>query len=148
MTPRNSPTKNSGLKIADVMTKPVITVTPQDSVGHAHRVLLEHNIRQLPVLEAAKLVGVITDRDIRSLVSGHTLLDPEAMAQALNTPVRDVMTVGAVTVSSQDNLQAALILLVEAKFGGIPVVDKRARLCGIVTYIDLLRCFLDRLSED
>jgi acetoin utilization protein AcuB len=148
MSPANALSKNHWLKVGDLMTETVITVTPSDSIGHANQLMVEHDIRQLPVVEGRELVGVITDRDIRSVTSNSMTTDSEAMTRARNTPVRDVMTVEPATLSPHDDLQTALTLFVEEKFGGIPVVDKGAGLLGIVTYIDLLRCFLNRLLED
>jgi acetoin utilization protein AcuB len=148
MTPANVLSKSYWLAVGDVMTETVITVTPSDSIGHANQLMVEHDIRQLPVVEGRELVGVVTDRDIRSVTSNSMLIDPEAITRALNTPVSDVMTVEPATLSPHDDLQTALALFVEEKFGGIPVVDKGAGLLGIVTYIDLLRCFLNRLLED
>ena len=58
------------------------------------------------------------------------------------------MTTAPIFVSPNDDLEEALELLIEQKIGGIPVVDGAEGLVGIVTYIDLLRCFLNRLQEE
>jgi len=77
------------------------------------------------------------------------LLDsPEAREKALNTKIGEIMTTDPVTVSPEDDLQEAVELLIEEKFGGIPVVEESEGLVGIVTYVDVLRCFLTRLQED
>ncbi|HEY7217834.1 MAG TPA: CBS domain-containing protein [Candidatus Binatia bacterium] len=143
-----STTKNTRLRVADVMTEVLITVTPSDSIGHAHQLMSAHGIRQLPVVEGRELVGVITDRDIRSATGNDLPLDSAAIAQALDTAVRDVMADEPATLSPHDDLQTVLRLFIEEKFGGIPVVDENAGLLGIITYIDLLRCFSNRLLED
>ena len=57
------------------------------------------------------------------------------------------MTTDPVTVSPDDDLAEAVELLIEQKIGGIPVVDEAEGLVGIVTYVDVLRCFLNRLRE-
>jgi acetoin utilization protein AcuB len=74
--------------------------------------------------------------------------DPEARERALRMPVRDVMTTEPIFISPNDDLEEAVELLIEEKIGGIPVVDETEGLVGIVTYIDLLRCFLNRIRED
>jgi acetoin utilization protein AcuB len=107
-----------------------------------------HKIRQLPVVNDNELVGIITDRDIRSFLSGSLLSTPEAREKALNVKVRDVMTTEPLTVAPDDELQEAVELLIEEKIGGIPVVDDTEGLVGIVTYVDVLRCFLNRLQEE
>ena len=58
------------------------------------------------------------------------------------------MTTGPITLSPDDGLQEAVELLIDEKIGGIPVVDEVEGLVGIVTYVDALRCFLNRLQED
>jgi CBS domain-containing protein len=58
------------------------------------------------------------------------------------------MTTEPLTLSPDDELQDALELLIEQKVGGIPVLDEAEGLVGIVTYVDLLRCFLNRLQEE
>ena len=68
--------------------------------------------------------------------------------KALNTKISEIMTTEPITVSPEDDLEEAVELLIEEKFGGIPVVDRSAGLVGIVTYVDVLRCFLNRLQED
>jgi len=57
------------------------------------------------------------------------------------------MTTDPITVSPDDDLAEAVELLIEQKIGGIPVVDEAEGLVGIVTYVDVLRCFLNRLRE-
>jgi CBS domain-containing protein len=100
------------------------------------------------VVKARELVGIITDRDIRSFLSGSLLADPDAREKALDAQIGDVMTTEPVTLSPDDELQDAVELLIDEKIGGIPVVDEAEGLVGIVTYVDVLRCFLNRLQEE
>ena len=58
------------------------------------------------------------------------------------------MTTEPLTLAPDDDLQDAVELLIEEKIGGVPVVDEAEGLVGIVTYVDLLRCFLNRLQEE
>jgi len=138
----------SAPKVVDVMTKDPLCVTPSDTIGQADELMSENNFRQLPVVEGRELVGILTDRDIRSFLSASTLTAPEQRDKALRTPVGDIMTTEPMTLSPDDELQDALELLIEEKIGGIPVVDEAEGLVGIVTYVDLLRCFLNRLQEE
>lgn len=136
------------MKVVDVMTKNPLIVTPMETIGQADELLTENRIRQLPVADGSALLGIITDRDIRSFLAGSSLLDPEERAKALATKVRDVMTTEPLTLAPDDDLQDAVELLIEEKIGGVPVVDEAEGLVGIVTYVDLLRCFLNRLQEE
>ena len=136
------------LKVVDVMTKNPLTVFTSETVGQVDEMMSEHKIRQLPVVNCGELVGIVTDRDIRSFLSGWRTESQEEREEALSTKVRDIMTTGPITLSPDDGLQEAVELLIDEKIGGIPVVDEVEGLVGIVTYVDALRCFLNRLQED
>src|SRR3972149_3646256 len=129
------------MKLADVMTSNPLSVEPNDTIREAEEILNEHEIRQLPVVQGTELVGIITDRDIRSFLSGRIFGIPEEREKAMNTKVASVMTSKPVSLSPDDELRDALGLLIEEKVGGIPVVDEGERLVGIITYVDMLRHF-------
>jgi CBS domain-containing protein len=136
------------MKVVDVMTKDPLTLTPNETIGQADELMNTNRIRQLPVVQEKELVGIVTDRDIRSFLSGSFLESVEAREEALNTKVREIMTTEPMTVSPDDDLQEAVELMIDQRIGGIPVVDKAEGLVGIVTYVDILRCFLHRLQEE
>ena len=140
--------KHSWMRVVDIMTRDPLTVTPSETVGQAEELMAENKIRQLPVVRGRELVGIITDRDLRSFLSSSLLSTPDARDQALSTKVIDVMTTDPLTLASDDELQEAVQLLLDEKIGGIPVVDEAEGLVGIVTYVDMLRCFLNRLQEE
>ncbi len=135
------------MKVVDVMTRNPLIVTPAETIGQADELMTENRIRQLPVAEGSALLGIITDRDIRSYLA-DSLLDPDARAKALRTRVSELMTSEPLTLAPDDDLQDAVELLIDEKIGGIPVVDEAEGLVGIVTYVDILRCFLNRLQEE
>lgn len=140
--------RNRAMKVVDVMTQNPLSMTPSETVGQADEVMSENRIRQLPVVDGSSLVGIITDRDIRSFLDSGSLLVPDARAKALATEIKEVMSTDPLTLSPDDDLQEALELLIEEKIGGIPVMDQAEGLVGIVTYVDVLRCFLDLLREE
>ncbi len=140
--------KHNWLKVVDVMTREPLTLTPTETVGQADELMNQNKFRQIPVVVNKELVGIVTDRDVRSFLSGSLLGDTYDRERALNTPIREIMTAEPVTVSPEDELQDALELLIEEKIGGIPVVDDGEGLVGIITYVDMLRCFLNRLQEE
>ena len=140
--------KYSWIRVVDVMTRDPLTVTPFETVAQAEELMAENRIRQLPVVNDRALVGIITDRDLRSFLSGSLVSTPEARESALDSKVSGVMTTNPLTVSPDDELQDAVEILLDEKIGGIPVVDEAEGLVGIVTYVDVLRCFLNRLQED
>jgi len=136
------------IKVVDVMTKNPLVMTPAETIGQADEVMTENRIRQLPVVDEGALLGIITDRDIRSYLAQSALVEPEERAKVLRTNVREIMTAEPLTLAPDDDLREALELLIEEKIGGIPVVDQAEGLVGIVTYVDVLRCFLNRLEEE
>jgi CBS domain-containing protein len=136
------------MKVVDVMTKDPLTMSPMETIGQADDLMNTNRIRQLPVVGGKRLVGIVTDRDIRSFLGGSLLDSAEARERALASAVQEIMTTEPITVFPDDNLQEAVELMIEEKIGGIPVVDDREGLVGIVTYVDVLRCFLNRLQED
>ncbi|GGN01424.1 acetoin dehydrogenase [Thermus composti] len=119
------------------MKSPVLTVGPETTLEDAYRFLLEKGIRHLPVVEGERLVGIITDRDIR-LATSH--LNPQGPCPTC-APVAEVMTRGVVTAHPLDPVEEAARLMRERKIGCLPVLED-GRLVGIVTGIDLLDALL------
>jgi acetoin utilization protein AcuB len=119
------------MRVADRMTANPVTVTANDTLGKAKALMDAGGFRRLPVVEGDKLVGIITERDLRSH-AGYL----EA------TRVNGAMTPAPMTVPSHSSVQDAARLMLEHKVGGMPVVDN-GRLVGIVTTSDLLRALLD-----
>ena len=136
------------IKVVDVMTKNPLVMTPAETIGQADELMTENRIRQLPVVDEGALLGIITDRDIRSFLAQSALVEPEERAKVLRTKVSEIMTAEPLTLAPDDDLREAVELLIEEKIGGIPVVDQAEGLVGIVTYVDVLRCFLNRLEEE
>jgi acetoin utilization protein AcuB len=130
------------------MTRAPLTVTATETIGEADDLMSQNKIRQLPVVKGKELIGIITDRDLLSFLSGSLLASPEQRELALKTRVREIMTSDPITVGPDDDLEEAVELLIEEKVGGIPVVDETEGLVGIVTYVDVLRCFLNWLQEE
>jgi CBS domain-containing protein len=139
--------KANWMKVLDVMSPDPLTVSPSDTVGAADELMYENHYRQLPVVNGKEVIGIITDRDIRSFLGQYLISSPRAREAALNAKVEEIMTREPVTVSPEDDLEAAIELLLNEKFGAVPVVDPAEGLVGIVSYLDLLRCFLHRLQE-
>jgi len=136
------------MKVLDVMTPNPLTVIAVESVSVTNELMSENNIRQIPVVDGHELVGIVTDRDVRAFLSDALLANPAEREKALNTPVRDIMTTEPLYLSPDDDLQEVVEMLIEQKFGAIPVVDEAEGLVGIVSYVDVLRCFLNRLQEE
>lgn len=136
------------MKVNDVMTRDPLTVEPDDTIREAEELMTENDVRQLPVVKGTELAGIITDRDIRSFLGGRLLISLEERERAMNTKVGSIMSTQPITVSADDDLRDVIETLIEEKVGGIPVVNEEEGLIGIVTYVDVLRCFLEQLKEE
>jgi CBS domain-containing protein len=148
MTVKAAIGKYGWIRVLDVMTKDPLTVMPSETIGQADELMSENRFRQIPVVKDKELVGILTDRDIRSFLSGSLLESTDIREKSLNTKVSEIMTTEPITLSPDDDLQEAVELLIDEKIGGIPVVDDAEGLVGIVTYVDVLRCFLNRLQKE
>jgi acetoin utilization protein AcuB len=135
--------------IEDVMSRSVVTLQPQQTLRDAIDLLRSKHIRHLPVVEGGKLVGIVSDRDVKrttpSLVGG---IERDEYDEALDTTkVSRFMTRDPITVSPGTSLKAAVAIFIEKKVGALPVIGADAVLEGIVTEIDLLRVFHGMLSD-
>ena len=132
------------------MTSEVITVTIDASIFEAQEKMAHHTIRHLPVIdEDNTLLGIVTDRDIRSALPYSLFKDPDSgvgreKVEALK--IRDVMSKNPLTISPGDTIQDALLLIQEKRVGAFPVVDENRKLKGIISVRDLLRAFTNVLG--
>lgn len=134
--------------VKDVMTPNPITIDPNQPVLEALLVMYQRDIRRLPVMEGGKLVGIISDRDIKQTMGRPALVSRQAGEEPeLKLSIRDVMTQNLITVSQDDDLKDAIELLVENKISGLPVVDQDQKLVGVISAIDVLRYCLDLLDR-
>jgi len=132
------------LLVENWMNPNVITVDADDSMLDATKILKEHNIRHLPVLEKGKLVGVITDRDLkRASASDATSLEAHELLYLIaNIKVREIMTRNPITVPYNYTIEEAAEILLQAKISGMPVVDKDGDVIGTITQTDLFKVLI------
>lgn len=113
------------------MTKEPITVEPDDLLSRAAHKMKAGGFRRLPVVSDGKLVGIVTERDLR-----------EHRGQLEHTKINGVMTENLFTVSPEITLEEAAQIMLEQQIGGLPVIHE-GRLIGIITASDVMRAFLD-----
>ena len=132
------------------MTQKVITTGPEADVFDAYEKMTQNRIRHLPVIDAdGRLIGIVTDRDIRSALPYSMIKDPVRTAEAekvKNLKVMDIMTADPKTIGPHHTIQDALVLIQELRVGALPVVDKERKLKGILSVRDLLRAFINVLG--
>ena len=136
------------------MTAKVITIGKGASILDARRLMTEHNIRHMPVVdESDKLVGIVTDRDIRTALPLEMFKVPEGckdicekLESITQLSVAEIMTPDPVTVGPLDTIEDALLMFQQKKVGAFPVVDEQGRIKGIISVRDLLRAFINVLG--
>ncbi|MCE5333703.1 MAG: CBS and ACT domain-containing protein [Desulfobacteraceae bacterium] len=132
------------------MTKDVQTIGPEAGILEAQTLMAQNRIRHLPVVnEENTLLGIVTDRDIRSALPSTLLTEVEKVAEEkrLSTlRVKNIMTPHPVTISPAQTLEDAIMLMQKLKVGAFPVVDEEGKLQGIVSVRDLMRAFVNVLG--
>ncbi|MEK7715114.1 MAG: CBS domain-containing protein [candidate division NC10 bacterium] len=131
------------MKVRDIMTISCITAPETMPVLEARQLMLEKRIRHLLVTDGPKLLGIVTDRDIRlNLPSPATSLSVWEINYLLaRMTLSSVMTKNVVVVESGREATEAAQVMLDHKIGALPVVD-RGHLVGIITETDLLRAFV------
>lgn len=136
------------MRVGDHMTRDPLTASEDTSIKDAMILLRTHHIRHLPVSDDGKtLLGMVSDRDIRlaspSLLSGIDKQEYERVLE--DTPISRIMTREPFTVTEDTGLAEAVRVLVEKKFGSLPVLQGD-ELVGIFTEIDALKILLTQLG--
>jgi acetoin utilization protein AcuB len=133
--------------VQDVMQTKLFTVTPETTLPEALRLTGQRGIRHLPVLDGDRLVGIVSDRDLkRAMASPATSLEAHELNYLLDRlRVGEIMTRTVITVGRMFPIEAAACLMVQEKIGALPVTDN-GRLVGLVTETDVLRLFVRALG--
>jgi CBS domain-containing protein len=151
------------LKAKDIMTKDLISVTPDMEIVKAARILLDNGVNGVPVVDAGKLVGILCQSDLIAqqkklpVPSIFTLLDgfiplaskkhyEKVLQKIAAATVADAMTPDPVTVHPDTPIEEIASLMVDKNFHTIPVVDK-GKLVGIVGKEDILRTLMPGAGE-
>jgi acetoin utilization protein AcuB len=126
------------------MSKNVISVDVNDSMHNAMKLMKENKIRMLPVMEEGKLVGIITDRDIkRASASDATTLEIHELTYLMiRIKVIDIMNKNPITVRFDHTLEETAEILLNNKISGVPVVGDKGGVVGIITQTDLFRALI------
>lgn len=124
------------LTVREIMATDLVTVEPDATAQQAYRLMRDHRFRHLPVVASGRLVGILSDRDLRPVLVSPTLG---------RARVRELMNPDAITVAPDTRIEEAASLLVVKKIGCLPVVAD-GRPVGIVTETDLLAVLVELLG--
>jgi CBS domain-containing protein len=128
------------MKVSEVMTRDVTTVSPDTTAQEAAGFMLREDAGSMPVSEGDRLIGMITDRDIavRGVAKGH----------GPDTPVRELMTDEVICARVDDDIEEVATKMSQAQVRRLPVIDNQERLCGIVSLGDLAREADEECAEE
>lgn len=126
--------------ISRYMTRQPWTIRKDARMSQAHQMMREHRIRHLPVLEAGKLVGLVSERDLH-LIETLPDSDPEQVT------VEEAMSVDVYVVGMDDPVDEIVEKMANQKYGSAIVLNRRAGVEGIFTTIDALQAFADVLRR-
>ena len=123
--------------VEDWMKKDLITVSENESLQDCVRLMKTHSIRHLPVVEDGRLVGFITEGDLRQVYLASIIED-------LN--IKDVMLSDPITTTPNTEIEDAAKIIHHNKIGGLPVVDDDDLLVGIITVADIMAAFIELMG--
>ncbi|HLT58190.1 MAG: CBS domain-containing protein [Limnochordales bacterium] len=135
------------MKVSDVFTRGAIVVDPNTSAPEARKVMEEHKIRRLPVVDGGKLVGIVTMTDLlKAAPSPATSLSIWELHYLLDrVKVSEIMTRDVITTTPDTDLRAVASLMAERKIGGLPVVEN-GEVVGMITESDVFRALVKLLE--
>ena len=137
------------IMVSEWMTSPVLSITPSTPIANAHQMMKDYGIRRLPVVEDNRLVGIITLGDVReaSPSDATTLSIWELNYLWAQLTVDRVMSRKILTVQPTDLVLDAAKIMLEQKVSGLPVVNSREELVGIITESDIFRMLVESKTK-
>ena len=135
--------------VKDWMTRDVLTITPDTTLPEAHRLMVQNQVRRLPVIQDGRLVGIVTRGDVRGAEpSGATTLSIWELNYLIsNLKIEQIMTPDPLTISQNATIGEAARLMMDNKISGLPVVDDEGKVVGIITESDIFRLIVTRWGE-
>ncbi len=130
------------MKVRDLMTKNPASVTPDADLAKVARLMADHNVGSIPVVENAsskKVIGMVTDRDIaiRAVAQGKNPVQMQA---------QEVMSSQVVTVKQDDDIQNVTKVMEQHQVRRVPVVDETGMICGMVAQADIALKTNDKMT--
>jgi acetoin utilization protein AcuB len=126
------------------MRKPAITIDADASMHDAINLLKNHNIKMLPVMEKGRLVGIVTDRDLkRASASDATSLEIHELLYLISKiKIKEIMTKNPIKVSEDYTVEETAEILLKHNISGVPVIDQHHNIVGTITQNDVFRILI------
>jgi CBS domain-containing protein len=140
---------SDALTVGDIMQTDVVTTRVAENVEDTYRRMLEGRFRHMPVVgEGGKLVGIVSDRDLRNvLVFVNEPAGGRSVVGDTKLTIGKVMTRDPLRVEREDSVRTAIKLMIKHKVGCLPVCDENGKLLGIVTETDMLKLLAGLLGK-
>ncbi|MBI2090258.1 MAG: CBS domain-containing protein [Deltaproteobacteria bacterium] len=134
-----------GEQVRDRMSRSVISVTSDDTLETAIDLLARKKVRELPVVEKGRLIGIVTDRDLREVAPSYPLFrDTEEIRQHLKRlKVANAMTIDPLVINPEAPLGEAAEMLLRYQIGSLPVVENH-KVVGILSVSDILKAYIEQ----
>lgn len=133
--------------VGERMSRPVISVSPDDSINEVLAMFRREHIRRAPVMKEGKLMGIVSERDLlnASPSSATTLSVWEMNYLISKVKIKDVMTKKVITVDADTPIEEAARIMADKKIGGLPVVSA-GKIVGMITETDLFKILLELMG--
>src|SRR5574339_211145 len=133
--------------VGERMSRPVISVSPDDPINEVLAMFRNEHIRRAPVMKEGKLVGIVSERDLlNASPSSVTTLSVWEMNYLISkVKVKDVMTRKVITVDKDTPIEEAARIMADQKIGGLPVMSA-GTVVGMITETDLFKTFLELMG--
>ncbi len=134
--------------VEKIMTPNPVTVTSVTTVADASELMRTKKFRRLPVVDAGKLVGIVTDRDLRSVSPSPatTLSIFELNYLLAKMQIKDIMQKNVVTIHKDATIEEAALLMYNHRIGGLVVIDDNRSVAGVLTETDIFKTFVDMMG--
>jgi len=125
--------------VKEWMTSDVVTIDEDTSMMKAFQIMKENSIRRLPVMRQGKLIGIVTDRDIKdaSPSKATTLVIHELYYLLSELKIKDIIKKNIITIGPEETVEKATVKMLEHRISGLPVVDDSGSVVGIITQRDI-----------
>jgi acetoin utilization protein AcuB len=140
------------LTVGKWMSKHVFSIRPHDELMDAVEIMTANRVRHVPVIDGDRLVGIISDRDVRNALPKRRNVPDRSCDLSLSKPAAQAMTKHPMTIPVAFSIHEAAEIMCREKIGALPVVDD-GRIVGIITTEDLLWALMqitggERLAGD
>jgi len=128
------------MRVSELMTLDPIFARSNDTVAEALETMYSNDIRHLPVVGHGRLIGIVSDRDLRGLFFPNPEVEGLFDMKRLGLSLADIMSSDPLAVHGETDIDEVIEIMLEHKVGAVPVVDSRDdSLVGIISYVDILR---------